>query len=89
MHQCRVQAAAKQPDDIGQQRQAARIGRIALHLPAKREQHQPRQLKTLQAPGYAHYRNAQHNAAKKITQRCKKAAEDEPDEIAEEVHGFD
>ena len=76
MHQCCIQPAAKQPYNITKQRQATRIGRIAYHLPAKRKQYQPRQFKTLQAPGYAHYTQAQHDAAKKITQGCKKATEE-------------
>ena len=89
MHQRRVKPAAQQPYNIKEYGKAARICWTAYHFLAKGPQYQACQFKTLQAPGYAYYSNAKQYAAEKITQRCKKTAEDEPDEVAGEVQfGF-
>lgn len=46
----------------------------------------PVSLKTLQTEKSAHNGNAQNNAAKNITQRCKKTVEDEPAKVADKIY---
>lgn len=83
MYDSGIQSAAKQPDDIADKGKAAAVCRTAGHFFAKGPKHQAGQFKTLQPPGNTHHGNAQCQPAKQITQGCKKAAEDKPDEVAQ------
>lgn len=85
MHQRRIQAAADQPYNIAEEVQATSTVRAAYNFFTKRPQHQLHHFKTLQSPGYTHHGNAQQHPAKKIAERSKEAAKDEPENIADEV----
>ena len=86
MYHRSIQPTTKQPYNIAQQIKATGASRITNHLPPKRPQHQPCDFKTLQTPGNTNNSNTQYNATKQITERSSKAAEDQPDDIAEKIH---
>jgi hypothetical protein len=79
-------ATHKNPNDVCKNGQTTIIGCTAHHLFAKGSQYQTSQFKTLQTEESAHNGNAQNNAAKNITQRCKKTVEDEPAKVANKIY---
>ena len=81
-----VEATAKQPDDIAKEWKAACATLFGHYLFAERPKHYSCEFEALQAPGYAHYGNAQYEAANNVADGRQEAAEDEPDEVSYQIH---
>jgi hypothetical protein len=84
--ECRVKAAAEQPDDIREYRQAAHAAIGGHHSFAKGPEHEAGQFETLQTEGYAYEGEAQYKPAKDIAQRGGQTAKDQPEDVADEIH---
>lgn len=82
-----AEPAAEDPDDVAEQRQAATRGGRSLHALAEGREHGRRQLEQLQAPGNAHDGAAQEKAAEEVGEKGKEAAEEQPQDVAQQVHG--
>jgi hypothetical protein len=83
MDDCRIEAAAKYPDNIAEQTQAAAVTAIAHYFFTKGKKYQLYEFETLQAPWNANDRGAKNKASEKISQCCKKTAEYQPYQVAQ------
>ncbi len=73
--------ADKDPDNVEDRGQATRLPRHVSHLPAKWKQSKETNLKTLQSKRNTDNRQAKEKTADHILYKCKKAPEDEPDDV--------
>ena len=87
MDQGRIEAAADEPDAITKDRETAHAAPPGHYRSTKGRKHQAGQLEALEAKRNPHEGYAQHQPADQVAQGREQPAADEPDNIAEEVHG--
>ena len=84
--QCRIKTAEDQPDDVGDQREAAHPA-IGGHDPfAEGPEDEAGQFEALQTEGDAYDGDAQYKPAEDIAECGGESAKDQPDDVADKVH---
>ena len=86
MYNCSVKPSKNQPDYIAKNRKTAHAAAGRNDPFTKRPNYQSGNFETLHPPGNTYNGKAKHKPTKYITHCCQKASENEPNDVADEIH---